>query len=110
MTPHQRHFTMEDLHRLAGEGDQDMQARSQSGNVPVYQLPPAQRDIRREICSVVYAAGDWIDRAGIAKALKLTASEWLINHIEKLVTEGYLIKYETPYRPGMTKKWYRINS
>lgn len=111
-------YTVEELEQLArqqqsGQGGRDAQERSYPEHVKACHPPPplpAPRDIGREIYSVVYYANDWIDRAGIAKALNVKVSAWLIGHIEKLVDEGNLIRGEVPYRPGMTKKWYRINS
>ncbi len=93
--------------QLKGEGSTDVPAHPHIENVPAYP-PPAQRDYRREIWQFVYDSQRWVSRAEIAESMGLKASEWLIGKIELLVNQGYLIREEVPYRPGMTKKWYRV--
>ena len=77
--------------------------------MPAFPPPPAPRDYRREIWQFVYESNQWVSRQDIAEGLGLKkANEHLTAYIEGLATDGYLIKEEVYYRPGMTKKWYRV--
>lgn len=87
-------FTMQDLEHLAaieqGDSSSTSQDRTDSSTL---QLPPAKEDIRRDVYAAVMMSGGWVKRAQIAKLLNLKKTPWLNATIEKLVVEGYLVKY-----------------
>ncbi len=109
--PNQRQFTMEDLQRLVGEGDQDNAGQPATEANP-YQPPPpvpVPRNIRGDIYDAVYSSGGWVNRKQIADALQLKKSDWLIRHIDQLVDEGYLLCEKVEMTNGLKERWYYIN-
>lgn len=89
-----------------GRGDAPSYALNR--NMQVYAPPPSERDIRNKIYQCVYAANDWVGRAFIAKKCEVKKTTWLNRHIEQLVIEGYLVKYETDKLNGMKQFWYAV--
>lgn len=99
---------LERLVALKGQGATAETYQDQTG-INTYRLPPSDfRDIRREIYNVVYGAGQPISRAKIAKELKVNKTPWLLEHIERLVTEGYLVKTQGQWRTGALMYFYDV--
>lgn len=103
-------WTLDQLEAIVseGQGGGNAPSRLQSGHAPSYNPPPRERDIRRSIWDFVYSADRWVSRAEIAKALSLKKTNWLTAHIERLVTEGYLVRETTIRANGMTMIWYAV--
>lgn len=109
MTAHQRHFTMEDLHRLAGEGTTDVTSREPEAHASYRPPPPTTRDLKREIYDLLYqAGGEWLTRRQLAEALKLKKTDHVFEKCEALVDEGRIEKGYTQYRPNVMMVWYRV--
>ncbi|MCK6577270.1 MAG: hypothetical protein L6Q98_04100 [Anaerolineae bacterium] len=109
----QRSFTIAQLEQIAamGEGSGHLASCDQSGNVTFYAAPPAQRDIRREIFDVVLhktRAQEWCDRGYVRRVLGLKSTKWLHDHMDRLVSEGYLVRVETVQTNGMKHYWYAV--
>ena len=99
---------LERLVALKGQGASVETYQDQPG-INTYRLPPSDfRDIRREIYNVVYGAGQPISRASIAKELKVNKTPWLLAHLERLVTEGYLVKTQGQWRTGALMYFYEV--
>lgn len=108
-----RSFTMEQLELIVskGEGGEHVASCDPSGNVTFYAAPPAQRDIRREIFDAVLKktqAQQWCDRGMVRRALNLKSTKWLHDHMDRLVSEGYLVRVETVQSNGMKHYWYAV--
>lgn len=96
--------------QVEGEGSKAVSGQPVP-EVNPYQPPspvPAPRNIRGDIYDVVYSSGGWVTRKQIADALKLKKSDWLIRHIDQLVSENYLVCEVTPLVNGLMQKWYRV--
>lgn len=106
-------YTIQQLEALAtpaGQGTSLDTSRNRAG-IDTFRPPPAPRDVRRDIYNAVYSAGQSVSRADIAKTLNLKKSPWLCQHIERLVDEGYLIKFVGVAPNGIAPKFtYSIAS
>lgn len=102
-------YSMADLERLAiGQGRGDETTQDHSGVNTSYHPPRTERSINRKIYDYLFSEADWRSRAEIAKALGLKKTGWLIEHIEQLVTDGYLVKEKTERTNGMNHFWYAV--
>lgn len=104
----QRHYTIEELERLVGRGSSYVSSHDRNDHVTTHQPPLVRRDVRRDIYDFVLQSGRAVTRGEIAKALKLKKTGWLHNHIEQLVTDGYLIRFNGHWHNGMIMFWYEV--
>ncbi|HVU11266.1 MAG TPA: winged helix-turn-helix domain-containing protein, partial [Phototrophicaceae bacterium] len=101
-------FTREQLEQqVAAEQGNGIDTSQDRSHIETYSPPPAPRDVRRAIYNAVYSQGR-ANRADIAKALNVRKTPWLRDHIERLVTEGYLVKIEGVEKNGALKFLYEV--
>lgn len=105
-------YSREQLEALASTSEQERgyDTSHHPSHINTYHAPPpAPRDIRRAIYDAVYSAGR-ASRADIAKALGVRKTPWLTAHVERLVSEGYLVKLEGIAKNGAQMFFYEVAS
>lgn len=103
-------YTIAQLEALVAAGQGKVERASHDGSRHVSYRPPlsVRRDIRCEIYNVVCGAGREMTRTQIAKRMDLKPATWINKHIEQLVRDGYLVRSEQPYRPGIMQYLYEV--
>lgn len=100
------HYTMNQLENLAEKGDRYVTSQDQYGHVTSRYPSLHQKSIREKIFDAVIKSGGLVSRSEIAKALGIKKTPWLHNHIEVLVTDGYLIKHQALWKNGVAMYYY----
>lgn len=90
------------------EGSDYVTLRDQNGNATLRPVPRFGRDIREGIWAFIADNPEGVTVGQIAKALGKAKSPWLNGKIQSMVTDGYLLKIEVPYRSNMPSYLYYI--
>jgi hypothetical protein len=102
-------YTIAQLEHLAQHaGDIHVTYRDRNAHDTSHSAPLSSPDVRTRIYGAVTRAGGAITRAQIAVALGVKKTPWLTDHIERLVTDGYLMKLSGCWRNGALMFWYDV--
>jgi hypothetical protein len=84
-------------------------SRNRNGDDTSRKIPQYRRDYEREIYLWIATENRAVNRGEICKAMKLKKTNWLIEKIERLVADGFLIRSNGTYRNGFLVYLYQVN-
>lgn len=100
-------FTMKQLEAMAGQGDGADTYQNHSDTDTSRSIVWMQPTIYSRIVDVV-SRGGAMTRRQIADALQLKKTPWLVTAIERLVSEGHLIKFNSVTKQGVIMCVYEV--
>jgi hypothetical protein len=101
-------YTMDQLRTLVGQGGGNKPSQHLNDDVTLQRPMLAEKHVRERIYDFVIQSGGAVNRDEIAKGLKLKKTPWLLNHIEQLVSDGYLHRTQGYWKNGVVMYWYEV--
>ena len=102
-------YTLDQLERLAvGQGDSISTSQYQDGADTSRHLIWMQPTIYARIMDALIQSDRAITRLEIARALGLKKTPWLVQAIERLVTDGYVTRIESRTPQGVIMWLYEV--
>lgn len=103
-------YTLEQLERLSvGQGDSINTSQYQDGAETSRHLIWMQPTVYARIMDAVIQADRAVTRLEIARAMGLKKTPWLVQAIERLVTDGWLTRIESRTPQGVIMWLYEVN-